>query len=55
MVYGWQAVHSFLTFTTLKHSNTLVEIDEVVEKLLVLDYHHDKTINQLSYSEQLDI
>ena len=41
---------SFLTFTTLDHSNTLVEIREVVEKLLALDYHHQKTTNQLKYS-----
>ena len=31
---------SFLTFTTLDHSNTLLEIGEVEEKLLALDYLH---------------
>ena len=41
---------SFLTFTTLDHSNTLVETREVVEKLLALDYHHYQTTNQLKYS-----
>ena len=30
----------FLTFTTLYHSNTLMEIGEVVEKLLAFDYYH---------------
>ena len=35
----------FFFFTTLDHSNTLVEIRPVVEKLLVLDYHYQKTIN----------
>ena len=41
---------SFFIFTTLYHSSTLVEIGEVVEKLLALDYHHQKTTNQLKYS-----
>ena len=31
-----------------------MEIGEVLEKLLVLDYHHKKTINQLKYNAQLD-
>ena len=28
----------------------LVEIGKLVEKLLVLDYHHDQNINQLKHS-----
>ena len=39
-----------LIFTTLYHSNTLVKIGEVVEKLLAPNYHHDQTINQLKHS-----
>ena len=43
--------YTLLSFlTTLNCSHTLVEIGDVVEKLLVLDYHHDQTINQLKYS-----
>ena len=37
----------FFFFTTLDNSNTLVEIKEVVEKLLVLDYYHQKTTNHI--------
>ena len=40
----------FLTLTTLYHSNTLVEIGELVGKLLTLDYDHKQIINQLKYS-----
>ena len=40
----------FFDFTTLDHSNTLVEIGEVGEKLLALDYFHQKTTNKQKYS-----
>ena len=41
-------------FTTLFYSNTLAEIGEVVEKLLVLDYHHRQNIFHLNYSANMD-
>ena len=34
----------FLTFTTFNHLNTLIAIREVLEKLMVIDKHHDKTV-----------
>ena len=43
-----------MTFTTLNHSSTLVEIGEVVEKLLALEHLHQKTTNQLKYSAWLN-